>query len=112
MSSSTSRSFVVHVFTRNRPSLLQKNQEEDFPDADAVLMTRSDVALGTGEGTRVGDPSAPKSETRRSSPSGPWLSCRDPSENRAPPPSSEPYPSVTLDPTLNARRWRREPARA
>ena len=46
MSSSTSRSFKEHVFTRKRLSLEQKNQEEDFPDAAALLIARRDVCDG------------------------------------------------------------------
>ena len=59
MSSSTSRSFKVHVFTKNRLSLEQKNQEEDLPDALALLMIRSEVWEGKKTSGRSFSPSAP-----------------------------------------------------
>ena len=59
MSSSTSRSFKVHVLTKNRLSLEQKNQEEDLPDALALLMIRSEVWDGKKTSGRSWRPGAP-----------------------------------------------------
>mmetsp|Transcript_12241 Transcript_12241/g.51217 ORF Transcript_12241/g.51217 Transcript_12241/m.51217 type:complete len:202 (+) Transcript_12241:2063-2668(+) len=59
MSSSTSRSFKVHVLTKNRLSLEQKNQEEDLPEALALLMIRSEVWDGKKTSGRSWRPGAP-----------------------------------------------------